>query len=56
MRSNLLVEISFSGAHLATLTALDLYENQITKIANLESLVNLLTLDLSHNRRVFVEL
>lgn len=37
---------------LATLTELDLYENQIEAIANLETLVNLKKLDLSFNRCV----
>ena len=34
----------------ATLRELELYDNQITKLENLESLVNLEILDVSHNR------
>ena len=34
----------------ATLRELELYDNQISKLENLESLVNLEILDVSHNR------
>lgn len=49
MRNNLLTEINVR-LNLSTLSSVDLYENQITKIEHLEHLVNLRTLDLSHNR------
>lgn len=50
MRNNLLVSISPTISSLVTLTSLDLYENQLTEISHLESLVNLVSLDLSYNR------
>lgn len=36
--------------NLVNLVELDLYDNQLTEITGLNSLVNLLTLDLSYNR------
>uniref|UniRef100_A0A8R1Y669 Protein phosphatase 1 regulatory subunit 22 n=1 Tax=Onchocerca volvulus TaxID=6282 RepID=A0A8R1Y669_ONCVO len=49
MRQNLLASLNDHLA-IATLTHLDLYDNQIEVISNLDTLVNLEILDLSYNR------
>ena len=49
-RQNLLVQMNENLLPLTGLTELDLNDNQITEIKNLQTLVNLQTLDLSYNR------
>ena len=50
LRWNMIKTIENLSCLGATLTELELYDNQISKLENLESLVNLEILDVSHNR------